>query len=87
MGRTLHILKDLNPREALQIIGKQAEIRPDESSVLLIQEAVRIKPNFPVNLYVLDEDARSRGIQPGQESINYNKMLEMILVNNSVVVW
>jgi sulfur transfer complex TusBCD TusB component (DsrH family) len=85
--RTLHILKDPNPREALEIIEKQMELRPDDSSVLLIQEAVRMKPNFPVKLYVLEEDANSRGIVPGQGSINYTQMLEMILVNDSVVVW
>lgn len=87
MKRTLHILKDPNPREALEIIERQVELLPENLSVLLIQEAVQIKSKFPVDLYILDEDAISRGIEPGQGSINYTQMLEMILVSDSVVVW
>jgi len=87
MGRTLHILKDDNPTEALAAISKEANASAQILSVLLIQEAVRLNPDLPLKIYVLEEDAQRRGIASEFESIQYEKMLDLILTSHSVVVW
>lgn len=87
MSRILHILKEINPSEALAIIAKQAKQPAQELSVLLIQEAVRLQPDLPAKVYVLDEDAQTRGVVSRFEMINYSKMLDLILSSDSVVTW
>jgi sulfur transfer complex TusBCD TusB component (DsrH family) len=85
--RILHILKETNPTEALAIISKQAKQPAQELSVILIQEAVRLPMGLPVKVYVLEEDARTRRVTSKFESINYSKMLDLILSSDSVVTW
>jgi sulfur transfer complex TusBCD TusB component (DsrH family) len=87
MVRIFHILKDDNPTEALAAISKEANKSAQNLSVLLIQEAVRLNPDLPVKIYVLEEDAQKRGIASEFESIQYEKMLDLILTSHSVVVW
>ena len=87
MARILHLLKDANSAEALAVISKEANGSVQDLSVLLIQEAVRLHPDLPVKIYVLEEDAQKKGIKAGFESISYTKMLYLILSSHSVVVW
>lgn len=88
MSRILHILKEMNSTEALAIIAKEAKQPSQELSIIiLIQEAVRLPIDFPSKIYVLDEDARTRGVVSKFEMINYSKMLELILSSDSVVTW
>ena len=87
MSRILHILKEINQPEALAIIAKQAKQPAQDLFVLLIQEAVRLQPDLPAKIYVLEEDARTRGVASRFETINYSKMLDMILSSDSVVTW
>lgn len=87
MSRILHILKELNSMDALNLIAQQGKGAPQETSVLLIQEAVRLKTDFPSKVYVLDEDAKTRGVVSKFEMINYSKMLDLILSSDSVITW
>ncbi|MBI3812779.1 MAG: hypothetical protein HY283_11365 [Nitrospirae bacterium] len=87
MNRILHILKELNSTDALNLIAQQRKGAPRELSVLLIQEAVRLKTDFPSKVYVLDEDAKTRGVVSKFEIINYSKMLDLILSSDSVITW
>ncbi|HTN43138.1 MAG TPA: hypothetical protein VMN77_04995 [Nitrospiria bacterium] len=87
MARILHVLKDVNPAEALTVISKEAKGSGQYLSVLLIQEAVRLQPDLPVKIYVLEEDAQKRGMASKFESIQYDKMLDLILTSDSVIVW
>jgi sulfur transfer complex TusBCD TusB component (DsrH family) len=87
VNRILHILKEINQPEALAIIAKQAGQPSQELAVLLIQEAVRLPPDLPVKVYVLEEDARTRDVTSKFETISYSKMLDLIFSSNSVVVW
>jgi sulfur transfer complex TusBCD TusB component (DsrH family) len=87
MARILHILKDANPADALTVISKEAKGSLQDLSVLLIQEAVRLQPDLPVKIYVLEEDAQKREMASKFESIPYTKMLDLILSSHSVVVW
>lgn len=87
MARILHILKDANPVEALTVIGEEAKGGVQDLSILLIQDAVGLRPDLSVKIYVLEEDAKKRGIKTGYEPIGYAKMLDLILTTHSVVVW
>ena len=87
MGRILHILKESDSTEALTIIAKEAKQPSQELSIILIQEAVRLPIDLPFKTYVLDEDAKARGVVSKFEMINYSKMLDLVLSSDSVVTW
>lgn len=87
MSRILHILKEINSTEALAIIAKEAKQPSQELSIILIQEAVRLPIDLPSKIYVLDEDAKARGVVSKVEMINYSKMLDLIFSSDSVVTW
>ncbi|MBI3995005.1 MAG: hypothetical protein HY349_03395 [Nitrospirae bacterium] len=87
MSRILHILKETNQPEALTIIAKQAKGSGQDLSILLIQEAVRLQPDLPAKIYVLEDDARLRGVASRFEAVNYSGMLDLILSSDSVVTW
>ena len=87
MSRILHILKESHSTEALTVLDKEAKQSSRTMSVLLIQEAVRLAIDLPVKIYVLEEDARARGVTSKFEAINYSKMLDLIFSHDSVVAW
>lgn len=87
MSRILHILKEINSTEALTVLAKEAKQPSQTLSVILIQDAVRLPIDLPVKIYILEEDARTRGVTSRFETINYSRMLDLILSSNSVVVW
>jgi sulfur relay protein TusB/DsrH len=87
MSRILHILKEINSTEALAIIAKEVKQPSQELSIILIQEAVRLPIDLSSKIYVLDEDAKARGVVSKFEMINYSKMLDLILSSDSVVTW
>lgn len=87
MKRILHILKEMHPTEALTVITQQAGQSSQDLSILLIQEAVRLQPAVSAKIYVLEEDARTRGVTSRFEAVTYSRMLELILSADSVVAW
>jgi sulfur relay protein TusB/DsrH len=87
MSRILHILKEINSTEALTVLAEEAKQSSRELSVLLIQEAVRLQPDLPFKVYVLDEDAKARGVVSKFEMINYSKLLDLIFSHESVIAW
>jgi len=87
MSRILHILKEINSTEALTVLAKEAKRSSREVSVVLIQEAVRLAIDLPLMIYVLEEDARTRGVTSRFEIIHYPKMLDLIFSHDSVVAW
>jgi sulfur relay protein TusB/DsrH len=87
MKRTLHILKDSDPSEALRIIEKQVSGGSKDVAILLIQDAVRISPSAHVPIYTLREDLEARGLTSTFETVNYEKMLEMIFSAEKVITW
>lgn len=87
MKRILHILKDSNPSEALRIIEKQVSGGSKDIAILLIQDAVRINPSISIPIYILREDLESRGLTSKFESVNYERMLEMIFGVEKVITW
>ena len=87
MKRILHILKDSNPSEALRIIEKQVTGGSKDIAILLIQDAVRINPSISIPIYILREDLESRDLTSKFESVNYERMLEMIFGTEKVITW
>jgi sulfur relay protein TusB/DsrH len=87
MNRILHILKDPDSTKALKLIGLQAANHPENLAILLIQDAVKLTPSIAAKVYVLQEDAEARGVQPPFEGVNYEKMVEMILAADTVMTW
>lgn len=83
----LHILKDPNPKEALSAIAQQAGDSTNEVTILLIQEAVRLKPVATARVYVLEEDAKKRGVDSDLKKMSYSEMLDRILASDSVIAW
>ena len=87
MNRTLHILKESTCAEALNLIEQQALLRPSDLAILLIQDAVKLTPSLGTKIYVLEEDAKAREVKPPFESVDYKKMVEMILAADTVMMW
>ncbi len=87
MKRVIHILKDANCEEALTLIGQQATANKEDLTLLLIQEAVCLNPPLSVPIYVLDADLKARCASSPFESIDYERMLEMILTADTVMTW
>lgn len=87
MKKILHILKDPNSSEAMDIIKRQADRPSHQLSILLIQEAVGLKPEVRARIYVLKEDAEKRKAGVTYESVDYPGMLELIYSSDAVVTW
>ena len=87
MRRILHILKDTDQPEALEIIDRQAGDPELELSILLIQEAVRLIPSLRTPVLVLEEDLIARGLSSTLRPIKYPQMLEMIFSADQVIAW
>ncbi len=87
MKHTLHILKDAKSTEAQRLITEQAAGGIEGIEVLLIQEAVRLKPSFDVPIYVLEEDLKARDAVSPFQAVDYAKMLEMIFTADAVMTW
>ena len=87
MCQILHVLKETEAKEALRIIEKQAASDAESLAILLIQEGVRLDPSVMVRTYVLGEDLSSRNLTTSFESIDYEKMLELIFQADQIVTW
>lgn len=87
MCQILHVLKETEAKEALRIIEKQAASDAESLAILLIQEGVRLDPSVKVRTYVLGEDLSSRNLTTSFESIDYEKMLELIFQADQIVTW
>jgi sulfur relay protein TusB/DsrH len=94
MHRILHILKDPESKEALRLIeqqfslaGSEGALRPEDTALLLIQNAVKLTPSVKTKIYVLKEDAAARGANPSFEGVDYEKMVEMIFAAETVMAW
>ena len=87
MKRVLHILKESPSEEALDLIRRQALKNSEEQTILLIQDAVRLNPDVSVPMLVLEEDAKRRSVSTGYERVDYEKMLDLILSHDAVMMW
>ena len=86
MEHTLHILKNSEASEALELISS-SEKGDDGVQVLLIQEAVGLRPALKGPVYVLEEDLKARNATSEFQPVSYSKMLDLILGADSVFLW
>lgn len=87
MNRTLHILKEPTCSEALNLIEREAAFHPEDLTILLIQDAVKLTPSLGTKIYVLEEDAKARGVKSPFEPVDYEKMVEMVFAADTVTMW
>lgn len=88
MKRILHIVKDPNNKKSFDLIRRQAKVEGQvEVQLVLTQEAVKLHPDFPVAVYVLEEDLRERGLSSPYPKIDYSRLLDLIFNSESVLNW
>jgi sulfur transfer complex TusBCD TusB component (DsrH family) len=86
--RILHILKDPNNKKPFDLIQRQMRAQdPTEVRLVLTQEAVKLRLDFHVAVYVLDEDLRERGLSSPYPKIDYSGLLDLIFDSESVISW
>lgn len=79
----LHILKERNSPEALKVIKKQAGENPGDLGIVLIQNAVGLKPELDVPVFTLDGSAE----EGSGKSVDDAGLLSLILSSENVMVW
>ncbi len=88
MRRLLHIIKDPNNKKPFELIRRQAKAEDQvEVQLVLTQEAVKLHPDFPAAVYVLEEDLRERGLSSPYPKISYSGLLDLIFNSESVINW
>lgn len=88
MKRILHIVKDPHNKKPFELIRRQANA-DDQTKVQLVltQEAVKLHPDFPASVYVLEEDLRERGLSSPYPKVDYAGLLDLIFNSESVINW
>jgi len=88
MKRILHIVKDPNNKKPFELIRHQAETQDGtEVQLVLTQEAVKLHPDFPGKIYVLEEDLQERKISSPYPKIDYSAFLDLIFDSESIINW
>ena len=88
MKRILHIVKDPNNEKPFELIRSQVKGGiQTEVQLVLIQEAVKLHPDSPAAVYVLEEDLRERGLSSPYPKIDYSRLLDLIFNSESVINW
>jgi len=80
--RILHILRNPNDLTPLEIA--KAQSREHEVAVLLLHDAVYMKPELTT--YACATDAEARGVT-GHECVDYRRIVEMLFEYDKVVSW
>jgi len=80
--KILHILRNPNDLTPLEIA--KAQSREHEVAVLLLHDAVYMKPELTT--YACATDAEARGVA-GRECVDYKRIVEMLFEYDKVVSW
>ena len=83
--KTLHILRKISDPLAMEVITE--ERKNAEVVLLLIQDAVLAKGNFPEATYVSEEDLSARGSETPYCLINAHGMACLIMDCDRVITW
>lgn len=90
--KTLHILRKIEDRLALEAIANEQQRRP--VTILLLQDAVlvnrvghRMSENFPDETYACREDLDARGIQSPYRVADYGDIARLIAEHDRVITW
>ncbi len=83
--KTLHILRKISDPLAMAVIAE--EQKNAEVVLLLIQDAVLAKGDFPDACYVSEEDLSARGAESPYCLINAHGMAALIMDCQRVITW
>jgi sulfur transfer complex TusBCD TusB component (DsrH family) len=83
--KTLHILRRISDPLAMELID--AERVQGSVALLLIQDAVLARGDFPPETYVLEEDLSARGEESPYCLINAHGMARLIMDCDRVITW
>lgn len=91
MKPILHIIKNLNETQAIDIIEKQARNSAYDVAVVFMRDAVSL-PSMPgVRTCALIEESKDENISsevtPGIELLSYDDLLNLIFSVESITVW
>lgn len=84
-ARSLHIVRRRGDELAMSVIAAQSRERPVE--VVLVQDGVFADVPASLSVYVNDEDAAARGIDPPHRRVGYTDIARMVCDAASVTVW
>ena len=91
MKPILHIVKNRNDKQAVEIIGAQARDNAYGVAVVFIQDAVSSPPVADTRTCALAQDAKTLDntsrMNSGVELINYDDLLNLIFSVESITVW
>jgi len=85
--KILHILKKPNDQLALDLIENQKQDPEIDVSLLLIHDAVYMKPDKMENLFVCRDDMEARCVDSNGTPVTYEEIVELLLGSDSVVSW
>jgi hypothetical protein len=85
MPKTLHLIKRVDGGFPWDLISPRTT--SDTCSIVLVHDAVSAKPPITCPTFVLERDAKARGVDTPYPLIDDNRLLELIWDADSVVVW
>lgn len=80
--KILHIIR--NPNDATPVEIARAQGRDNEVAILLLHDAVYMRPDLTA--YACADDAKARGVT-GHEGVGYDRIVEMLFEYDKVVSW
>lgn len=86
MKKLLHIVSDAEDPHVRNIIDRQSQTADVQVTVVLVQNAVKMLPDWKARIYVQEDDAKKAG-GAAAEPISYAKMLELLFEADTVTVW
>jgi sulfur relay protein TusB/DsrH len=83
--KTLHILRKSENPLAMEAIEHEEQHR--QVAVLLIQDGVLARGNFPDETYLCQEDVIARGIQNRYLPVDYPAIARLIVQFDRIITW
>lgn len=83
--KSLHIIRRADDRLAMEAI--RSEARQSAVTVLLLQDGVLSKEDFPKETYAGEEDLAARGIESRHPAVDYSAIARLIAGHDRVVTW
>ncbi|MBI5198269.1 MAG: hypothetical protein HZA19_06645 [Nitrospirae bacterium] len=87
MKPILHIVKDPQDTQALNVISRQARDNAYGVGVIFIQKAVTLPAIPNARTCALQDDAQGMTLAIGVEPIPYREMLNLIFSSEAITVW
>jgi len=86
MAKVLHLVKSVGASHPWDLLSGPS-FQGVDASIVLLQDAVAATVDLPFPVFVLEPDARQRGAITRYSPIDDDRLLDMILEADSVIVW